>query len=99
MPVLGVAATWLPWFQYDDRPIFLFYAVATVPFTIIAIALAVNALRLRATTPGPRLALAVAVTAYLAVVVALFCYFHPIWTDALIPYDSWRSRMWFSGWI
>ena len=26
--VVGTASTWLPWLQYDDRPIFLFYAVA-----------------------------------------------------------------------
>ena len=30
--VVGTGSTWLPWLQYDDRPIFLFYAVATLPF-------------------------------------------------------------------
>ena len=34
IPVVGVAATWLPWLRYDDRPIFSYYAVATVPFLI-----------------------------------------------------------------
>ena len=33
----GVLATWLPWFRYDDRPIFSYYAIAILPFTIIAI--------------------------------------------------------------
>ncbi len=28
---MGVASTWLPWLQYDDRPFFLFYAVLTLP--------------------------------------------------------------------
>ena len=39
LPVVGVAATWLPWLRYDDRPIFSFYAVATIPFTVIAVTL------------------------------------------------------------
>ena len=31
--------------------------------------------------------------------VALFWFFQPIWTDALISYDAWYRRMWFSRWI
>ncbi len=31
--VVGVVSTWLPWFRYDDRPIFSFYAIAILPFT------------------------------------------------------------------
>ena len=26
--ITGVASTWLPWLMYDDRPIFIFYAIA-----------------------------------------------------------------------
>ena len=39
VPVLGVAATWLPWFQYTSRPLFFFYAITIVPFTVIALSL------------------------------------------------------------
>ena len=26
IPIVGVLTTWLPWFRYDDRPIFFYYA-------------------------------------------------------------------------
>jgi dolichyl-phosphate-mannose--protein O-mannosyl transferase len=98
VPVLGLLASWVPWFLSTDRPIFLFYAVAILPFTIIAIALVVDALR-RRLRGRARLALHVVLGLYLVTVVVLFVYFHPIWTDALISYDQWRSRMWFPRWI
>ena len=33
------ALVWLPWIPNDDRPIFSYYAVAIIPFTILAITL------------------------------------------------------------
>ena len=42
--LVGVASTWLPWLRYDDRPIFLFYAVATLPFLVLALTLALGQL-------------------------------------------------------
>ena len=38
--VVGVASTWLPWLRYDDRPIFFFYAIATLPFLVLGLTLA-----------------------------------------------------------
>ena len=48
--VVGVASTWLPWLPYDDRPIFFFYAIATLPFLVLALTLAARA----AHRPRPR---------------------------------------------
>ena len=42
--VVGLAATWLPWLLYDDRPIFLFYAMTSLPFLVLAITLAMGKL-------------------------------------------------------
>lgn len=97
--VLVVLAAWLPWFAYDDRPIFLFYATAFVPFTCAAIALVAGRLlrasrRSRLRWWGP-----VALGAYVAVALACFAYFYPIWTDILLTHDEWINRMWFSRWI
>ena len=36
---------------------------------------------------------------FLVAVVVAFWYFHPIYTDALISYDTWLNKMWFSRWI
>ncbi len=42
--VVGAASTWLPWLLYDDRPIFLFYAVVTLPFMVLALTMAMGRL-------------------------------------------------------
>ena len=42
--VVGLLATWLPWVRYDDRPIFSYYAVSILPFTIIALTLLIGVL-------------------------------------------------------
>lgn len=99
VPLIGVAATWLPWFSYDDRPIFLFYAVAIIPFTIIAIVLVIDGLWKSAQTPRNRYFVGLISGIYLVAAIVCFWYFHPIYTDALISYDEWFSRMWFRRWI
>ncbi|MGN6131727.1 MAG: dolichyl-phosphate-mannose--protein mannosyltransferase, partial [Nocardioidaceae bacterium] len=37
--LVGVLSTWLPWIRYDERPIFSYYAIAIIPFTILAVVL------------------------------------------------------------
>ena len=32
----GLAATWLPWFAYQDRTVFTFYTIVMVPFVVLA---------------------------------------------------------------
>ncbi|MEJ7741547.1 MAG: phospholipid carrier-dependent glycosyltransferase [Nocardioidaceae bacterium] len=54
VPVVGVLTTWLPWFQYADRQIFLFYAVAIVPFTVIAVTLVLGKILGRSDSSYPR---------------------------------------------
>ncbi len=99
IPVLGLLATWAPWFPVTDRPIFSFYSVATLPFLIIAICLFVDLAWRRATSPRGRYGVWLACGALLAAVVVAFWYFLPIWTYELLPYDSWYDRMWFERWI
>ena len=99
VPVVGVAATWLPWFASTDRPIFSFYAVVTLPFMIVATALWVDVLRRRADSPRRRYGVGLLVGVLVLAVAGLAWYFHPVWTDALVPYDTWRDRMWFTRWI
>ena len=35
-PWSGSRSTWLPWLLYDDRPIFCFYAVLSLPFLVLS---------------------------------------------------------------
>lgn len=99
VPVLGLLATWAPWLPIMDRPIFSFYAVATLPFMIIALCLVIDLARRRLPSPRGRYAVWLAGGALATAVVIAFWYFLPIWTYGLLPYDAWHDRMWFNRWI
>lgn len=98
VPVLGVASTWIPWFFSADRPVFFFYAICIVPFTCIALAMAMGVIlgpadgRRRATG-------AVLVGTALALIVANFAFIYPVLSDRLIPHWQWQLRMWLGSWI
>jgi dolichyl-phosphate-mannose--protein O-mannosyl transferase len=99
VPVVGVLSTWLPWFRYDDRQIFFYYAISIVPFTVIAIALVAGKVVGR---PGltTRRSVALALTGAFVIAVAVnFVYFYPILTDRLLTNESWHDRMWLESWI
>ena len=98
--VVGVASTWLPWLLYDDRPIFIFYAICCLPFVVLAITLAMGKLIGSVPSPSPRRTAGVVVAgSFFVLVLANFAWFWPIWTDVLLTHDEWLQRMWFSRWI
>ena len=98
LPALG--ATWLPWFRYDDRPIFSFYATAMIPFTCAALAMVLGMVLGPADGPRTRrLAGGVLMVTVLVAVIVSFAYFWPIWTNGLLTSDAWQSRMWLDSWI
>jgi dolichyl-phosphate-mannose--protein O-mannosyl transferase len=98
--VVGAASTWLPWFSYDDRPIFSYYAVVTLPFVVLALALAIGKLIGHSRTPSTRRTAGVVVSgAYLILVIANFAWFWPIYTDQLLTHAQWLDRIWFQRWI
>lgn len=99
VPVAGVVATWAPWLPIRDRPIFSFYSVATLPFLVMALALAFHAAWHRASSRSRRPAV-LATGCLLAVVsIAMTVYFWPVWTYGLISQDNWHDRMWFKTWV
>jgi dolichyl-phosphate-mannose--protein O-mannosyl transferase len=101
--VVGIAATWLPWFRYDDRPIFSYYAIAIEPFLILAGVMLLGQL----IGPAPygdvgvrrRRYGAAAAGAVVFLVVLNFAWFWPIYTDGLLTTDQWLQRIWFKRWI
>lgn len=98
--LVGVLSTWLPWLLYDDRPIFLFYAVACLPFMVLAIALVIGRMIGPSRLPSRRRTVGVVVAGSFVVLVLLnFAYFYPIYSYEVIPRASWLDRMWFSRWI
>ncbi|MEU0030444.1 phospholipid carrier-dependent glycosyltransferase [Streptomyces sp. NPDC006335] len=96
----GVGAGYLPWFLYQDRTVFSFYAVVFVPYLCLAVAMMLGAL---AGPPGAagrrRAGGAVAVGAVVLLIAWNFIYFFPIYTGQTIPYADWHARMWLDTWI
>jgi dolichyl-phosphate-mannose--protein O-mannosyl transferase len=100
VPVIGTLTTWLPWLLYDDRPIFIFYAVAALPFLVLACTLVIGKLIGPSRAPTPRRTVGVIVSGSFFVLVLLnFAWFWPIWTDGLLTHDEWIGRIWFERWI
>ncbi|MGW7051836.1 dolichyl-phosphate-mannose--protein mannosyltransferase [Streptomyces sp. NPDC054887] len=96
----GVAAGWVPWFFYQERTIFLFYAVVFLPFLCLAVAMMIGAML------GPphaherrRVAGAVGAGVLVLLIIWNFVYFWPIYTGQTIPIDAWRDRIWFDTWV
>jgi dolichyl-phosphate-mannose-protein mannosyltransferase len=98
--VLGVAATWLPWFLYWDRTVFSFYAVAILPFVVLAVTYVLGLVLGPESAPPLRRTIGTAVAgAYVLLVLANSAWLYPIMVDQVIPHDAWRDRMWFRSWI
>ncbi|NUS77412.1 MAG: phospholipid carrier-dependent glycosyltransferase [Streptomyces sp.] len=96
----GIAAGYLPWFMYQERTIFFFYAVVFLPFLCLAVAMMIGAI---VGPPGASDTRRVAGATGAGVLVLLiawnFIYFWPLYTGTAIPIDDWRSRMWLDTWV
>lgn len=98
VPVLGALSTYLPWFNYTDRPQFFFYAITMVPFTVIGLAMVMGLILGPADSPGRRRG-AVIVGVAIALVALNFAWIYPVLTDEILPYQEWLRRMWLRSWI
>jgi dolichyl-phosphate-mannose-protein mannosyltransferase len=98
--VVGALSTWLPWLMYDDRPIFFFYAIATLPFLVLAITLAMGTLIGPSRYPSRRRTIGVVVSGSFFVLALLnFAWFYPILSNEILTRDQWLDRIWFSRWV
>lgn len=98
--VVGVLSTWLPWLRYDDRPIFSFYALATLPFVVVATTLLLGRLvGGQRTSYRRRLLGTVAAGSFVILVVVNFAWFWPVYTGELLTMQEWLQRIWFRAWI
>lgn len=102
----GFAATWLPWFAYQQRTIFTFYTIVMVPFVVLALTYALALLwgrrppgHKRGTlVPWPLAIRRLVVGIIVAAAVLAFGYFWPIYTGEVIPFEDWNNRMWTVTW-
>lgn len=100
IPLFGLAATWVPWFLFTNRPQFFFYASVILPWLVIGITLCLGKI-LGPPEPGSprRIWGAAIVGGYLVLVLLNFAYLYPILTGQTIPYEDWLERMWFGSWV
>ncbi|MET9082174.1 phospholipid carrier-dependent glycosyltransferase [Streptomyces sp. NPDC004237] len=96
----AVAAGYLPWFLYQDRTVFSFYAVVFVPYLCLAVAMMLGAVLGPPGADRPRRTRGAVAAGVLVLLIAWnFVYFYPIYTGQTIPYSGWQSRMWLDTWV
>lgn len=92
--ITGLVAGYLPWFFFQERTVFTFYAIIFEPFVILALVFAVRSILATFKVRGE------AIVATLFTLIFLnFVYFLPIYLGEVITYDAWQARMWFPSWI
>lgn len=90
----GFVCGYLPWFFFQKRTVFSFYAIVFEPFLIFALVYCAK-LILESNWKWRREFIAVVVVA-----IALnFAYLYPIFVGQSIPYSAWHARMWLPSWI
>jgi len=88
----GFAGTYLPWFIFQDRTMFYFYSITTLPFLILALIYCFDLLLKHRNYQ--RL-----IQIFILTVAINFIYFLPIYIGIEIPYSDWLNRMWLPSWI
>lgn len=98
VPVVATLAAWLPWIPHSDRPIFFFYAIMMVPFTVICLALILG--RVLGPADHPKRRRRAVLAGLLAGLIVLnFAFIYPVLTDELMTRPAWLLRMWLPSWI
>lgn len=94
--LLGVIAGYLPWFFFQKRTTFSFYAVVFEPFLVLAIVYCAKLFVDKSKNPANA---QVIILGFVAVVFLNFVFFLPIYLGEVITYAQWQMRMWFVSWI
>ena len=98
----GLVAGYVPWFFFQDRTIYNFYAVAFVPWVAHGPDLRARPAARPHRTPTHRRRRKRSASRPDAVVLAAvlaFWFFLPILSAQVIPQTSWSDRMWLTSWI
>ncbi len=98
LPLVAIGATWLPWFQYAGRPLFFFYTIMIIPFSVIVLALVLGRILGPAHHPRRRVR-AMIVGSVVGLVILNFAFIYPVLTHALMTRTAWMMRMWLGTWI
>lgn len=99
--VAGLAAGYLPWFFFQQRTVFSFYAIVFEPFMILALVYCARLFLTAQRRKSDRAYVVGEIALALSfVVLALnFIYFLPLYLGEVTTYAQWHARMWFESWI
>ena len=92
--ITGTAAGYLPWFFFQQRTVFTFYAIVFEPFLILALVYCARSIMNTYARAGQ-----IAVGSIFILLFLNFLYFLPIFLGDVITYQAWHARMWFPSWI
>lgn len=98
VPIVAAMSTYLFWFPNADRPVFFFYAICIIPFTVTLLAMVMGLILGPKNGPRRRLG-AIIVGVAIAMVLADFAYIYPVLTDGLLLRSEYYARMWLQSWI
>ncbi|HZS15005.1 MAG TPA: phospholipid carrier-dependent glycosyltransferase [Candidatus Dormibacteraeota bacterium] len=98
--LLGYLAAWLMWVQGNERRVLFFYhMLGALIFMCLALAYALTHLRRASFNLGSRrVPLASLSYAAIALVLAAFVFFYPVWTAMPLTNSDFMMRMWVASW-
>lgn len=94
--LIALLSNYLPWLLFPERTTFYFYAIAFLPFLILAISYSIK-LYLEDEMKQPKRLQNI--YAVLGLTALIFAYFAPVYLGIVLTYDDWYSRMWLPSWI
>jgi hypothetical protein len=98
VPIVAAMSTYIFWFLNADRPVFFFYAICIVPFTVTLLAMVLGLILGPKNGPHRRRG-AIIVGVAIALVALDFAYIYPVLTDAMLLDNDYYARMWLLSWI
>jgi dolichyl-phosphate-mannose--protein O-mannosyl transferase len=94
--LLGIAGGYLPWMLFLNRTTFQFYAIAFLPWMILALIFVARHYVNQAHRPIRAQGLFVL---YAGLCLLATIFFLPIWNGTWTPYWYWHLHMWLPSWI
>ncbi|MBS1907597.1 MAG: phospholipid carrier-dependent glycosyltransferase [Actinobacteria bacterium] len=100
IPLVGLAATYLPWLAFPERTIFQFYTVVMAPFLILALVLALRDIAGPRSAPRHRRQSGQRTVAVIVVLIVLLsAFYYPLWIGLPVPWWFWQAHNWMITWI
>lgn len=90
--VIGFFGQWLPWI-FSPRLAFIYHFLPAVPFGCLALAVVIDEWWRRGRILGRAVA-----GGYVAVIVAAFVFFYPVYSAVALTQRQFNLRIWFASW-